>query len=219
MKTSLRNRLIIGTLLLILSAVLAVLAHRVPYFPGDLQSMRFIQSMRSPFLTSFMIIVSDGFTGIPAVVLAIALVLIIWWRLGMMEAIFMAITGVLSPIANLFKLVIEQPRPPTTLVDIIIPIGGLGFPSGHAYFAAMTLGMLIYFVLHNVSSRPLKTALVVIFSFIILLVGYSRIYLGDHWLSEVIESYFIAGGFLLLMTVFYEQIKESRMRRQKVHKT
>jgi undecaprenyl-diphosphatase len=119
----------------------------------------------------------------------------------------------------LFKLVIEQPRPPTTLVDIIIPIGGLGFPSGHAYFAAMTLGMLIYFVLHNVSSRPLKTALVVIFSFIILLVGYSRIYLGDHWLSEVIESYFIAGGFLLLMTVFYEQIKESRMRRQKVHKT
>jgi hypothetical protein len=52
------------------------------------------------------------FTGIPAVVLAIAFVLIIWWRLGMMEAIFMAITGVLSPIANLFKLVIEQPRPP-----------------------------------------------------------------------------------------------------------
>ena len=129
MKKSLRNRLIIGTLLLILSAVLAVLAHRVPYFPGDLQSMRFIQSIRSPFLTSFMIIVSDGFTGIPAVVLTIAFVLIIWWRLGMMEAIVMAITGVLSPIANLFKLVIEQPRPPTTLVDIIIPIGGLGFPS------------------------------------------------------------------------------------------
>jgi len=51
-----------------------------------------------------------------------------------------------------------------------------------------------------------------------LLVGYSRVYLGDHWLSEVIESYFIAGGFLLLMTVFYEQIKESRIRRQKVHK-
>jgi len=128
-KKSLRNRLIIGTLLLILSAVLAVLAHRVPYFPGDLQSMRFIQSIRSPFLTSFMIIVSDGFTGIPAVVLAIAFVLVIWWRLGTMEAIFMAITGVLSPIANLFKLVIEQPRPPTTLVDIIIPVGGLGFPA------------------------------------------------------------------------------------------
>ena len=218
MKKSLRNRLIIGTLLLILSAVLAVLAHRVPYFPGDLQSMRFIQSIRSPFLTSFMIIVSDGFTGIPAVVLTIAFVLIIWWRLGMMEAIVMAITGVLSPIANLFKLVIEQPRPPTTLVDIIIPIGGLGFPIGHAYFAAMTLGMLIYFVLHNVSSRPLKVALVLVFAFIMLLVGYSRVYLGDHWLSEVIESYFIAGGFLLLMTVFYEQIKESRIRRQKVHK-
>jgi undecaprenyl-diphosphatase len=81
----------------------------------------------------------------------------------------------------------------------------------------MMLGMLIYFVLHNVSSRPLKTALVLVFAFIILLVGYSRVYLGDHWLSEVIESYFIAGGFLLLMTVLYEQIKESHIRRQKVH--
>ena len=83
----------------------------------------------------------------------------------------------------------------------------------------MTLGMLIYFALHNVSSRPLKVSLVLVFAFIILLVGYSRVYLGDHWLSEVIESYFIAGGFLLLLTVFYEQIKESRMRRQKVLKT
>ena len=217
MKKSLRNRLIIGILLLILSAVLAVFAHSVPYFPGDLQSMRFIQSIHNPFLTSFMIIVSDGFTGIPAVVLAVAFVLIVWWRLGKMEAIFMAIAGVLSPIANLFKLVIEQPRPPTSLVDIIIPVGGLGFPSGHAYFAAMALGMLIYFALHNVSSRPLKVSLVLVFAFIILLVGYSRVYLGDHWLSEVIESYFIAGGFLLLLTVIYEQIKASKARHQKAY--
>jgi len=82
---------------------------------------------------------------------------------------------------------------------------------------AMTLGMLIYFVLHNVSSRPLKVALVLVFAFIMLLVGYSRVY----WVTTAQRGHrklFYCRRFLLLMTVFYEQIKESRIRRQKVHK-
>jgi undecaprenyl-diphosphatase len=119
----------------------------------------------------------------------------------------------------MFKLIIEQPRPSTSLADIITPLGGLGFPSGHAFFAAMVLGMLIYFILKNVSLPAVRVLLVSILIFIILLVGYSRVYLGDHWVSEVIESYFIAGGFLLLLTVFYEQTKASHARHQKVHKT
>lgn len=207
MNKSLRYKLIIGILLLVISAILAVFAHSTPYFPGDIPAMQFIQSLNSPFLTSFMTIVSQGFTGIPAVLLVIACVLIIWWRLGMLEAIFMAATGVLSPIANLFKLIIEQPRPPATLANIITPFGGLGFPSGHAFFAAMVLGMLIYFILKNISLPAVRVLLISVLIFIILLVGYSRVYLGDHWVSEVVESYIIAGGFLLLLTAFYEYRK------------
>jgi membrane-associated phospholipid phosphatase len=48
-----------------------------------------------------------------------------------------------------------------------------------------------------------------------LLVGYSRVYLGVHWGSEVVESYLIAGGFLLLLTALYEQINISKARRNK----
>lgn len=210
MNKSLGKRLIIGLVLLVISVILAVFAHFTAYFPGDIPAARFIQSLNSQFLTSFMLLVSQGFTGIPAVVLVLVCVLIIWWRLGRLEGIFMAAAGVLSPIANLFKLIIEQPRPPASLVGIISPAGGLGFPSGHAFFAAMILGMLIYFVLRYVSLQPLKWLLVSVLLFIILLVGYSRVYLGDHWASEVIESYIIAGGFLPLLTVFYEQRKGSK---------
>jgi membrane-associated phospholipid phosphatase len=212
---SLRKRLFIGLVLLVISVILAVFAHFTAYFPGDIAAARFVQSLSSQFITSFMLLVSQGFTGIPAVVLVIACVVIIWWRLGRLEGLFMAASGVLSPVANLFKLLIEQPRPPASLVGIISPAGGLGYPSGHAFFAAMILGMLIYFVIRYVSLKTLKWLLVAGLICIILLVGYSRVYLGDHWASEVIASYMIASGFLLLLTVFYEQRKGSKATRQK----
>ena len=215
MNKSLRKKVIIGLLLLVLSIIPAVFAHFTSYFPGDVWVAQHIQSLNSQFLTSFMIKVSQGFTGIPAAILIIVCVLTIWWRLGRLEAIFMAADGVISPIANLFKLLVQRPRPPASLVDIITPVGGLSFPSGHAFFAAMTLGMLIYFVLTYLSLRPLNVLLVVALILIILLVGYSRIYLGDHWASDVIEGYLIASGFLFLLTAFYEQRKASKVRRQK----
>jgi membrane-associated phospholipid phosphatase len=207
---SLRKRLIIGVLLLVVSAILAVFAYLTPYFPGDVGATKLIQNLSSPSLTSFMIFVSDSFTGIPAVVLAIACVVIVWWRLGRLAAIFMAIDGVLSPIANLFKYIIERPRPAATLVNILLPAVGLSFPSGHAFFAAMTLGMLVYFIIKYVSIRPLKVLLAAVLIFIILLVGFTRVYLGDHWPSDVIGSYFIAGGLLSVLTVFYEQRESSK---------
>jgi undecaprenyl-diphosphatase len=71
----------------------------------------------------------------------------------------------------------------------------------------MVLGMLIYFILKNISLPAVRVLLTSVLIFIILLVGYSRVYLGDHWVSEVVESYIIAGGFLLLLTAFYEYRK------------
>jgi membrane-associated phospholipid phosphatase len=59
----------------------------------------------------------------------------------------------------------------------------------------MVLGMLIYFILKNITLPAVRVLLISVLIFIILLVGYSRVYLGDHWVSEVVESYIIAGGF------------------------
>ena len=70
----------------------------------------------------------------------------------------------------------------------------------------MTLGMLTYFVIKYISNRTLKWVLAAGLILSILLVGLSRVYLGAHWGSDVVEAYFIAGGFVVLLSVVYEQL-------------
>jgi len=66
---------------------------------------------------------------------------------------------------------------------------GYSFPSGHSMGAFIAYGMLAYLLTLAVPQRRVQIAVVVVFGSLILLVGFSRIYLGAHWFSDVI------GGF------------------------
>ena len=56
-------------------------------------------------------------------------------------------------------------------------------------------GFLIYLIYKNIKNKYLKTTLIIILSLLIIAIGISRIYLGVHYLSDVI------GGFLI--SIFY----------------
>ncbi len=74
------------------------------------------------------------------------------------------------------------------------------FPSGHAMTAMIAYGMLAYFALLNVQRRALRLLIVVGATLIVLLVGFSRIYLGVHYLSDVLAG-FAAGGVWLFTCI------------------
>ncbi|MBL7012882.1 MAG: phosphatase PAP2 family protein [Candidatus Marinimicrobia bacterium] len=91
---------------------------------------------------------------------------------------------VLSGFINeLFKHGLALPRPP--IDNHKISVVGYGFPSGHAQMAVVVWGWLGY------RYKQLATALVVIF-----LIGFSRIYFGVHYPSQVFGGWFI--GFAIL---------------------
>jgi membrane protein DedA with SNARE-associated domain/membrane-associated phospholipid phosphatase len=96
----------------------------------------------------------------------------------------------------LAKPLVHRLRPPAA--DLIGHATGLSFPSGHATQAIATWGMLAT-VLAAGRSRRAGAWLFAAATVVVLLVGVSRVYLGAHWLTDVLAGYALGGTWLALL--------------------
>lgn len=107
------------------------------------------------------------------------------------------------------KSIIRRDRP----IDInLIVENGFSFPSGHSMVSFAFYGFIIYYLYYTDLKKPIKYGLMTLLSFIILLIGLSRIYLGVHYASDVI------GGFLLAFIYLVIYIKFIYKREKKANK-
>jgi undecaprenyl-diphosphatase len=89
---------------------------------------------------------------------------------------------------TLLKQFFNRPRP---LVPLLEPVRGLSFPSGHALMSVSFYGLLIYLVWENVKEPIRKWLLISSLVILIILIGFSRIYLRLHYFSDVIAGFSI----------------------------
>ncbi len=115
--------------------------------------------------------------------------------------------GLITLVNTALKLAINRPRPSADLVHVLSPEQGNGFPSGHAFFAILILGLTAYFISINLKNRALRMLVLAALIALILLTGTSRVYLGVHWPSDVIGGYLIGGVFLTALTWFHRTWK------------
>lgn len=85
------------------------------------------------------------------------------------------------------KALFERPRP--SFAEPIHVTGGWSFPSGHAMGTFIIIGMLSYIIFIHVRSRGLRLLLVAATMVWVTLMGFSRMYLGVHYLSDVIAGF------------------------------
>lgn len=86
------------------------------------------------------------------------------------------------------------------------------FPSGHATTAIAQFGMVAYFLFRLLQAVRLRRIVVGIAAGLIIIIGFSRIYLGVHFLSDVIAG-FLLGGMWLLMGISLVEIMNYKARR------
>ena len=105
---------------------------------------------------------------------------------------------VITILNQILKIVLKRPRPTEFR---IINETGYSFPSGHSMISMAFYGLLIYLIYKKIKNKYLKATLIIILLLLILAIGISRIYLGVHYVSDVI------GGFLISMSYLIVYIK------------
>lgn len=110
-----------------------------------------------------------------------------------------------------FKSVIIESRP----VGLMYFIKSNSFPSGHTTVAAVVYGLLALWATETMSTawRGVSRGIVLTFIF---LIGLSRLYLGVHWLSDVLGGFCLAAGIFLMMGLLIRRTEMPALRYPRV---
>ena len=205
-RSSRRTRLlaILYFLQFLLFTALAWFVHFNPVLPVDVAITQEFQENKAPWLQTLMFSVS--YLGNQSILFAglILVTAIAFWLVRLrLEALIIVTLSIISSVVNfLVKLLVSRPRPTSHLVDVLQYANGQSFPSGHVMSYVAFWGLLFSFGLILFNRRHWwHYALLIIPALFVILVGPSRIYLGDHWASDVIGGY-LFGGLLLGITLW-----------------
>jgi undecaprenyl-diphosphatase len=198
MQTNYKSMIIL-VILLVSTVVMSVFARYHDRFTGDLWLTQSIQSINSDGFASTMETVSFIFDIWGSVVIIVVIGLLVLWRIGWHEAILILAGGIISATAAIFKALVDRPRPPADLINVVIQEDRSSFPSGHALFAIVICGFVAYLAATRIRKKHLRISIVTISVILVLLVGISRVYLGTHWSSDVIGGYLTGGVFLTVL--------------------
>jgi membrane-associated phospholipid phosphatase len=189
-------------LFIALFGVLCYFAHRYDYFPGDISISQWLQGINFASMKPLMRF-APYLAG-----LAVVVGLQLWLRSRRLALISIAAaTAAAGLISWLLKLMVSRPRPDAELVQIMVGTQGSSFPSGHVAMATAAGGFIIYLAPRLVKSPAVIWLLRVLVAVIIAAVGFSRIYLGAHWYSDVVGGLFLGGLILYPVIVLYNKYR------------
>ena len=183
------------------AVALSIAAAVLPTFPGDLWISQHFQGFESTWLSRYLkawAMLGETGSLAAAVVMAIA---ILFLRGHGVYSLFLPVAASGYLVTPIVKVLVGRPRPSPDLVHVFYHETSNSFPSGHAFAAALILGALCYLAAHLFGPRRwvIVSARVLLVCGI-LSIAASRIYLGEHWMSDVLGG-LLLGGLTLLFAV------------------
>lgn len=110
-------------------------------------------------------------------------------------AVFAASMAASAVLIKGLKLLMERPRPPAP--DVLGPLdSSYAFPSGHTLYSTVFFGLVAGLLLARTEVRAQRVLIVLGWVVASAVVGVSRLYLGYHWLTDVVASWSLAVAVL-----------------------
>lgn len=169
------------------------------FFSIDQAVQDSVVSLRNDFLSSIFIIITNIASPLFLQIYSIAMFLFLVCLNRLHESVNFVVSmfaGMVSFFA--VKSLFEISRP----LDKITNATGWGFPSGHTTLATIAFLLTIYFCKDLIKKDAYRKIFVEFFALIIALIAVSRIYLGAHFLSDVIGGFFLGLAIVLISVIF-----------------
>lgn len=190
------------------SLVLTLVVSHYPLTRLDVLVGQAVQSAISPIAGTVLQFISSFGNPIPAVISVLLMASLLWFsglRLTLLP-LALIVPAILSS-AEL-KHLVNRVRPTEDVMLILQKWTDPSFPSSHVVYFTFFYGFLLYLLLRPTQRVPkwLKTFGIVATSAGILLIGISRIYVGAHWLTDVIGGYLVGMMFLTLAIRLHQKL-------------
>lgn len=190
-------------------SALLVTASTFDYFAIDLTVTRGIQTFTEAWFARLMWWVSSpGYS--PYIFLVVLSTVGVLYFLGLRWEAVTAFAAEISAglVGEGIKRLVQRPRPGADLVNVLRELTSYSFPSGHVLTYTVFFGFLFFLAFTLLKPSLLRTGLLVLFGGLVALVGISRIYLGNHWASDVTGAYLLGILWLTLSIYVYERGKK-----------
>jgi len=187
--------------------VLEDVVSRDPLVVIDSSVYHLLQGMRTPVGDAFMIAVTE--LGDSRVVLPVVLAVLVWlmmlraWRAA---AYWLGALGVASGLTLALKAGLKFPRP----AELYEGASAFAFPSAHVVMSTVVFGFLGILIARG-STSAWRWGAVGGIVLLILLIALSRLYLGAHWLSDVIGGLAFGVIWLALSGIAYTHHRAPRV--------
>ncbi|WP_330474930.1 phosphatase PAP2 family protein [Terrabacter sp. C0L_2] len=155
-------------------------------------------TLRSPGLDSAVTAFTDvgGPVGMP--ILALVAVAVITWRRRRWTPVVLMLIAAAGSLAMTIvgKGFVDRARPPADLAVPPLEVSA-SFPSGHTLNATVLTTVIVYLVLIETTAAWQRTLTITLGTLFVLAMGLSRVFLGHHWLTDVLAGWLIGLAWAL----------------------
>jgi membrane-associated phospholipid phosphatase len=184
---------------------------RLTVFDEHFSNLIFVKGPE--WFTNLMLIITHAHATIPLTLATFAIGgILVWkkhkysvWALGIAVGGGMLLNVMLKNVFQRARPIFENP---------LLTFTSYGFPSGHTMAATCFWGFLAALAFSQIKSLPKRVAAIAFSVLMILLVGFSRIYLGAHYLSDVLGAMLEGLAWLAFTLTAVETFRRARRQRR-----